>query len=34
MLDTQELARLEKTEGKSVKWHTRRVMMRPRRRST
>ncbi len=27
VIDTQELARLEKTEGKSVKWHTRRVMM-------
>lgn len=27
LMDRQELARLEKTEGKSVKWHTRRVMM-------
>lgn len=27
LLDTQELARLERTEGKSVRWHTRRVMM-------
>lgn len=27
LIDTQELARLEKTEGRSVKWHTRRVMI-------
>jgi hypothetical protein len=27
LMDRQELARLEKTEGKSLKWHTRRVMM-------
>lgn len=27
LIDTQELARLEKTEGKSVKWHTRRVLI-------
>lgn len=27
VIDRQELARLERTEGKSVRWHTRRVMI-------